>query len=107
MHFHINEVLQHDLGRALDGARNIDIPVLFINGDRDEYTTVEDARQFSKHVGRSHFSVIRDAGHFLDMEHKAACEDTRSVMLGFLKPTVREPRQRYQPVKQEQHALAI
>lgn len=107
MHFHINEVLQHDLERALKGARNIDIPVLFINGERDEYTTVEDARQFSKHVGRSQFSVIRDAGHFLDMEHKAACESTRSVMLNFLKPTLREPRQHYQPVQLEQHAFAI
>lgn len=105
MHFHINQVLEHDLERALRAARNIAIPVLFINGDRDEYTTVEDARQFSQHVGRSQFSVIRDAGHFLDMEHKAACEDTRSAMLGFL-PTVREVRQRYTPV-QGQHALAI
>lgn len=106
MLFHINQVLDHDLERALRAARNIDIPVLFINGDRDEYTTVEDARQFSQHVGQSHFSVIRDAGHFLDMEHKGACEDTRSVMLGFLKPSVRQPRQRYTPV-QGQHALAI
>jgi hypothetical protein len=40
------------------------------------------------------------------MEHKSACEDTRSVMLGFLKPTVREPRQRYTHT-QGQHALAI
>jgi len=107
MHFHINQVLQHDLERALDGARNIDIPVLFVNGDRDEYTTAEDARQFGKHVGRSQFSVIRDAGHFLDMENKTACENTRSVLLGFLKPTVREPRHRYHPVQQGQHALAI
>ncbi|MDH0303507.1 MULTISPECIES: alpha/beta hydrolase [unclassified Pseudomonas] len=106
MHFHINQVLDHDLERALKAARNIDIPVLFINGDRDEYTTVEDARQFSRHVGRSHFSVIRDAGHFLDMEHKSACEDTRSAMLGFLKPAVRESRQRYAH-EQGQHALAI
>ncbi|MEN5237327.1 MULTISPECIES: alpha/beta fold hydrolase [Pseudomonas] len=106
MHFHINQVLDHDLERALKAARNIDIPVLFINGDRDEYTTVEDARQFSRHVGQSHFSVIHGAGHFLDMEHKSACEDTRSVMLGFLKPTVRESRQRYTHT-QGQHALAI
>ncbi|MGE8113450.1 alpha/beta fold hydrolase [Pseudomonas sp. NPDC086566] len=111
MHFHINEVLQRDLQRALNGARNIDIPVLFINGERDEYTTVEDAREFGKHIGNSQFSVIRDAGHFLDMEHKAACDDTRNAMLGFLKPTVREARQRsyayIQQGQQGQHALAI
>ncbi len=106
MHFHINQVLQHDLQRALTAARNIDIPVLFINGDRDEYTTVEDARQFSRHVDKSHFSVIRGAGHFLDMEHKDACVDTRDAMLGFLKPTVREHRPRFS-YAQEQHALAI
>lgn len=107
MHFHINQVLHHDLDRALKGARNIDIPVLFINGDRDEYTTAEDARQFGKHVGKSHFSVIRDAGHFLDMENKAACEDTRSVLLGFLKPSVRESRARNPYASQGQHAWAI
>ncbi|MFV3379104.1 MULTISPECIES: alpha/beta fold hydrolase [Pseudomonas] len=106
MHFHINQVLDHDLERALSSARNIDIPVLFINGDRDEYTTVEDARHFSQHVGQSHFSVIRDAGHFLDIEHKSACEDTRAAMLGFLNPTLRQPRQRSHYV-QGQHALAI
>jgi hypothetical protein len=59
MHFHINQVLTRP-GAGAEGARNINIPVLFINGDRDEYTTVEDARQFSKHVGQSHFSVIRE-----------------------------------------------
>ncbi|WP_028635083.1 alpha/beta fold hydrolase [Pseudomonas parafulva] len=107
MHFHINEVLQHDLERALSRARNIDIPVLFVNGERDEYTTVADARQFDRHVGTCQFSAIRDAGHFLDMEHKAACEDTRAVLLGFLKPDVREKRPRYQAAAQGQHALAM
>jgi len=106
MLFHINQVLQHDLERALKGAANINIPVMFINGDRDEYTTAEDARQFGKHVDQSHFSVIKGAGHFLDMEHKTASEALRNVMLGFLKPTTREPRQRNHYV-QGHHALAI
>ncbi|MGE8327023.1 alpha/beta fold hydrolase [Pseudomonas urmiensis] len=106
MLFHINQVLQHDLERALKGAANINIPVMFINGDRDEYTTAEDARQFGKHVDQSHFSVINGAGHFLDMEHKTASEALRHVMLGFLKPTTREPRQRNHYV-QGHHALAI
>ncbi|AXM96230.1 alpha/beta fold hydrolase [Pseudomonas plecoglossicida] len=107
MLFHINEVLQHDLERALKGARNIDIPVLFINGDRDEYTTAEDARQFGQHVDKSHFTVIRNAGHFLDMENKTACEETRSALHSFLKPTAREPRPRNPYAAQGQHAWAI
>lgn len=106
MLFHINQVLQHDLERALKGAANIDIPVLFINGDRDEYTTAEDARQFGRHVGQSQFSVINGAGHFLDMEHKTLSDATRTAMLGFLKPSSRETRQRNH-YTQGQHALAI
>ncbi|MCU1721181.1 MULTISPECIES: alpha/beta fold hydrolase [unclassified Pseudomonas] len=106
MHFHIHQVLDHDLEKALSSARAIDIPVLFVNGEWDEYTTATDARQFGRHVRNSHFSEIRSAGHFLDMENKSACRDTRDVLLNFLKPTQREQRLRYQPV-QGQHALAI
>ncbi|PSS57036.1 alpha/beta fold hydrolase [Pseudomonas sp. BBP2017] len=106
MHFHINQVLDHDLDNALRSARVIDIPVLFMNGEWDEYTTTDDARQFSQHVRNSHFSEIRATGHFLDMEHKAACNATRDALLGFLKPAARESRVRSQYV-QEHHALAI
>ncbi len=106
MHFHIHQVLDHDLENALTAARAIDIPVLFINGEWDEYTTIADARQFSRHVRNSQFSEIRSAGHFLDMENKSACRDTRDALIDFLKPTQREQRARYQYV-QGQHALAV
>ncbi|NNJ14085.1 alpha/beta hydrolase [Pseudomonas putida CSV86] len=106
MHFHIHQVLDHDLENALTAARAIDIPVLFINGEWDEYTTIADARQFSRHVRNSQFSEIRSAGHFLDMENKSACRDTRAALIDFLKPTQREQRARYQYV-QGQHALAV
>ncbi|ROQ51570.1 alpha/beta fold hydrolase [Pseudomonas putida] len=106
MHFHIHQVLDHDLGRALRAAQAIDIPVLFMNGEWDEYTTAHDARQFSRHVRHSHFRPIRSAGHFLDMEHKAACRDTREVLLEFLGPQQRETRSAYHFVH-GQHAQAI
>jgi len=106
MHFHIHQVLDHDLGRALRAAQAIDIPVLFMNGEWDEYTTAHDARQFSRHVRHSHFRPIRSAGHFLDMEHKAACRDTREVLLEFLGPQPRETRSPYHFVH-GQHAQAI
>ncbi|MEE1921152.1 alpha/beta hydrolase [Pseudomonas sp. 148P] len=106
MHFHIHQVLDHDLENALNAAKAIDIPVLFVNGDLDEYTTTADARQFGRHVRNSHFSEIRGAGHFLDMENKSACRDTRDVLVNFLKPVQRDQRARYQYV-QGQHALAI
>ncbi|MNJ65496.1 Rhamnosyltransferase 1 subunit A [compost metagenome] len=99
-------MLDHDLDNALRSARVIDIPVLFMNGEWDEYTTTDDARQFGQHVRNSHFREIRATGHFLDMEHKAACNETRDALLSFLKPAVRESRVRYQHI-QDHHALAI
>ncbi|WP_028696727.1 alpha/beta fold hydrolase [Pseudomonas cremoricolorata] len=89
MHFHISQVLDHDLDRALKGGRNIDIPLLFINGEHDEYTTASDARQFARHIANCQFAMIDAAGHFLEMEHKPACEQTGQVMLDFLQPTPR------------------
>lgn len=106
MHFHIHQVLEHDLERALRSAQAIDIPVLFMNGEWDEYTTAHDARQFARHVRNSHFRPIRSTGHFLDMEHKSACRDTREVLLDFLKPQPREERTHYH-YTQGQHAHAI
>lgn len=106
MHFHINQVLDHDLERALSGGRNINIPVLFVNGDRDEYTTAADARQFARHVQNSQFSVIKGAGHFLDMEHKSACDDTRHAVLNFLTPAQRYAQPRNAD-RHAQHALAL
>ncbi|MBA1203445.1 alpha/beta hydrolase [Pseudomonas capeferrum] len=106
MLLNIQQVLRNGIDRALENARNIDIPILFMNGHRDEYTTVEDARQFGRHVRNSHFTTIDDAGHFLDMEHKNACAATRAALLNFLKPHGRDARPRSHFI-QGHHALAI
>ncbi|SDR94780.1 Pimeloyl-ACP methyl ester carboxylesterase [Pseudomonas asplenii] len=107
MNFHIREVLGDDRHKCLKTTHRIDIPVLFMNGEWDEYTAPEDARQFGKHVRNSHFSTIRGTGHFLDMEHKSACRDTRHVLLDFLKPSHQESRARYYQHVQEHHAHAM
>jgi pimeloyl-ACP methyl ester carboxylesterase len=106
MHFHISDILHNDRLCYLSAAKKIDIPVLFMNGEWDEYTAASDARLFANHVQHSTFSTLQATGHFLDMEHKAACRDSRNALLGFLKPTQHENRLRYQYV-QDQHALAI
>ncbi|QXI29851.1 alpha/beta fold hydrolase [Pseudomonas vanderleydeniana] len=107
MHFHVREVLESDRPGCLKIASRIHVPVLFVNGEWDEYTTPEDARQFGKHVRQSHFRTIATAGHFLDMEHKSACQDTRRVLLDFLKPSHQESRARYYRYVQEHHARAM
>ena len=106
MHFHISEVLNSDRQCYLNAAKKIAIPLLFMNGEWDEYTAADDARIFANHVQHSTFSTIQAAGHFLDMEHKAACRDSRHALLGFLKPAQPESRPRYQYVR-DHHALAI
>ncbi|MDA7087172.1 alpha/beta hydrolase [Pseudomonas sp. SA3-5] len=91
MHFHVREVLAEEAQCYLDCAKAIEIPLLFVNGERDEYTTAADARLFAEHVRQCQFRTIADAGHFLDMEHKTAWHDTRQALLGFLQPATAVP----------------
>jgi hypothetical protein len=97
MHFHVNEVLTQDTHCYVSCADAIDVPLLFINGDRDEYTSVEDARLFARHSRQAQFQTINNAGHFLDMEHPAAWHDTQQALLGFLQPTGSRPLPLSQP----------
>jgi rhamnosyltransferase subunit A len=86
MHFHINEVLTQDTHCYIACAEAIEIPLLFVNGEWDEYTSVEDARLFASHARQARFHTIKNAGHFLDMEHQTAWHDTQQALLGFLQP---------------------
>ena len=106
MHFHISEVLVNELGNALNRASAINVPVLFMNGEWDEYTAAAEARIFGDHVKQSHFCTIQSTGHFLDMEHKAACRDTRLALMDFLQPSTEKTRLRYRHFEGH-HALAI
>ena len=106
MHFHISEVLNSDRLCYLNAAKKINVPMLFMNGEWDEYTSPDDAKLFANHVQHSTFSTIQAAGHFLDIEHKAACRDSRQALIDFLKPARHESRPRYHYVR-DHHALAM
>ena len=86
MHYHISQVLEIDPQNYLTAAQNINVPVLFLNGALDEYTSACDAPLFANYVEHSRFSILQDAGHFLDMENKAACRDSKHALTEFLKP---------------------
>lgn len=90
MHFHIHEVLTQDTQCYTTCAQDIEIPLLFVNGAWDEYTTAGDARLFAGHARQCQFRVIENTGHFLDMEHKAAWHATQQALLGFLLPAPAE-----------------
>lgn len=86
MHFHVNEILTQDIHCYAVCADAIEVPLLFVNGEWDEYTSVEDARLFAAHARQARFHTIKNTGHFLDMEHPAAWHETRQALLGFLQP---------------------
>lgn len=86
MSFHVETVLNNGGRSCISFAGQIEIPLLFVNGEWDEYTTPADARQFTQYVRHCEFRTIAQAGHFLDMEHKAAWMQTRDALLAFLLP---------------------
>lgn len=86
MHAHIQQLLRLHASAEHPCFSQIGIPLQFINGELDRYTSAADARQFAGLVGDSRFAVIDNAGHFLDMEHKHACQQMRLAMLDFLEP---------------------
>ncbi len=84
MAFHVSQVLTQDTRCYLTGSANIDVPLLFINGDLDRYTSPQDARHFSRHMRDCSYATVTGAGHFLDMENKEAWQQTRDAVLGFI-----------------------
>ncbi|WP_043309631.1 alpha/beta fold hydrolase [Pseudomonas sp. ML96] len=103
MNFHVQNVLKMEGRSCIRFAGEIEIPLLFVNGEWDEYTTPSDARMLTQYVRHCEFRTIAQAGHFLDMEHKAAWMQTRDALLAFLLPH----ELRSQEAPQERHALAV
>lgn len=106
MHAHINQVVHMDNHCQMDCLAAIDIPLLFINGEHDEYTSPDDVRLFAEHLSDCQFAIINNAGHFLDMEHKKAWLQSQAVMLGFLQAPARNSSS-YRPQHDQHHAIAV
>jgi len=83
--FHIRQMRSLPVHEYLDGMRRIEVPVLFINGELDDYTTTEDIRSMAAHVAGAHFQTIPEAGHFLDLESKRSWERVRHVVTAFMR----------------------
>ncbi|HTO18605.1 MAG TPA: alpha/beta hydrolase [Pseudomonas sp.] len=84
MKFHVDTVLHHEGRSCVSQADAIDVPLLFLNGEWDEYTTPQDARLFAQHARHCDFHRVARAGHFIDIEHKRAGLETRDAVLDFL-----------------------
>lgn len=107
MYAHVNQVVHMENHCDMKCLAGIKIPVLFVNGEHDEYTPPEDVRVLADHLSACQFATIDNAGHFLDMEHKAAWLQSRDLLLGFLQGSPQRERV-YRPYHPElQHAMAI
>ena len=82
--FHIDQIFALDQSNYVHDFAAINVPVLFINGALDEYTTPEDVRSLARHIRYSEFAVIPDAGHFLDLESSQARRTAGEIERGFL-----------------------
>jgi pimeloyl-ACP methyl ester carboxylesterase len=82
--FLIDQIFELDHRSYIDHFTAIDVPVLFVNGELDEYTTTEDVRSLARHIRDSQFAVIPDAGHFLDLESSRARRATGEIERSFL-----------------------
>lgn len=82
--FHIDQIFELDQSQYIDELAAIEVPVLFINGALDEYTTTEDVRSIAKHIKHSQFAVIPEAGHFIDLESSHARRATGEIERSFL-----------------------
>ena len=106
MHAHVHQVLHLDSHCQMQCLAAIDIPVLFVNGEHDAYTSPADVQLFANHLLDSRFVTIDNAGHFLDMEHKAAWLQCQNALLGFLAEQPRRQRG-YRPLIGAEHAIAV
>jgi rhamnosyltransferase subunit A len=82
--FHIDQIFELDQSQYVNRFAAIDVPVLFINGALDEYTSSEDVRSLGQYIRYSEFAVIPEAGHFLDLESSQARRATGEIKKAFL-----------------------
>jgi rhamnosyltransferase subunit A len=84
--FHVEQILAIRPEHYLCEFRNIDCDLKFINGELDEYTTPSDVRSLGAHLTRAEFLTIQQAGHFLDLEGKAALRQVRAAIFDYFGP---------------------
>ena len=82
--FHMQQIRQLDAQRYVDRFSSIRIPVLFVNGELDEYPTAADVHELSRYIRRARFVTMAGAGHFLDLEGKKAWHEARRITNAFL-----------------------
>lgn len=82
--YHVAQITEFNQADYIDTFRQIDTPILFINGEQDEYTTAQDIKELSNYINNCEFITVPQAGHFIYMESRFAADYFNDVMNGFL-----------------------
>ncbi|ARU87501.1 alpha/beta fold hydrolase [Pseudomonas sp. M30-35] len=107
MHAHINQVVRMEAHCQMEYLARINVPLLFVNGEKDEYTTGQDVRVFADYLEDCQFATIEDAGHFLDMEHKSACQQSKAILMNFLQHTTQRSNRYHALPAEVSQAIAV
>jgi rhamnosyltransferase subunit A len=83
--FHIRQILKLDSANYVETLSAIRIPLLFVNGELDEYTSAQDVRALSRHIRNCEFVTVPRTGHFLDLESKHSWAEVRRLTNSFLR----------------------
>ncbi|MDB6063668.1 MAG: alpha/beta hydrolase [Verrucomicrobiaceae bacterium] len=88
--FHIEQILALQPGRYLQKLQHIETEVMFINGELDEYTSAADVKFVAPYLKHASFATVAGAGHFLDLEGRAAQIATRKLIFDYFDPAANE-----------------
>lgn len=62
----VEDVIYHD---KTELVKQLDVPTLFITGDRDTVTTTEDTQRCAELTARSEIHIVKNAGHTIGATH--------------------------------------
>lgn len=82
--FHIRHVLSMDISKYQNFLAEIDLPLMFINGELDRYTPWELVARLQLPRAQVRRELVPGAGHFLDMEGKAPWRHMRTLLIDYL-----------------------
>ncbi|MDR2155584.1 MAG: alpha/beta hydrolase [Burkholderiaceae bacterium] len=82
--FHIRHVLSMDLSKYQNVVTEIDLPLMFVNGERDQFTPADSITHLQLPRAEIRREIVPEAGHFLDMEGKVPWRHMRSLLINYL-----------------------
>jgi len=82
--FHFQHVLSMELQHYEATLAEIDLPLMFVNGELDQFTTPESISRLHLPRAQIRRECVPGAGHFLDMEGTSIRRQMRTLLIDYL-----------------------